>query len=439
MEAQGPDLSKAYPLITVAGTFLAAGDAADYMVFGFMPSYLSDRGVSKASIGLVLGSLSVGILTLTPFMSELMPRLGGPAKSLFLGSLIFALLRFLSAIMPLFDPTMPNSDSSFLVYSTTGLFFLTGFTYSLIEVGSLAWVLATVPEDKRTEANSQLMMTRSAGTLIGPLAGGATFNAFGSGDLGYVMAMLLGVIILLLPLFAGWRPVREAVSKHSDRVSLSLSGSSSGMILKVPACALAYAIMISATVMVNSNNAFAMPYLKAQHGIDEWLYGVLMMLGVMGFMVGAGLALPCEKAVGGVASLLIGTTFLALGELLLAPTPLLGGVLPNDNVWLPACALNVVTFGLGIVSTIITPLIISYAARAGFSDEDASVQAAALQVFVIGIALFIGPPLGGVLADAVGAEWALTYLGLFTVGINMLLSLGLVYAEPPAVADHRMS
>eukprot|EP00966_Prymnesium_polylepis_P018961 436968-Prymnesium_polylepis.1 len=42
LEVQGLDITKQYPLIVVAGSFLAACDATDYMVFGFMPSYLSE-------------------------------------------------------------------------------------------------------------------------------------------------------------------------------------------------------------------------------------------------------------------------------------------------------------------------------------------------------------------------------------------------------------
>eukprot|EP00966_Prymnesium_polylepis_P135186 3124572-Prymnesium_polylepis.1 len=109
-----------------------------------------------------------------------MPRLGGPARSLLVGTSIFALLRGLTALPPLL-----GGGNAVLVYATTALFIVTGFTYSLIEVGSLAWVLTGVPAAQRTEANGKLMMTRSVGTLVGPLAGGATYNAFGSGDLGY--------------------------------------------------------------------------------------------------------------------------------------------------------------------------------------------------------------------------------------------------------------
>eukprot|EP00966_Prymnesium_polylepis_P288877 6672717-Prymnesium_polylepis.1 len=226
--------------------------------------------------------------------------------------------------------------------------------------------------------------------------------------------MLLGAVMLLLPIFMGWPTVRGAAAATTQPVRLSAS--TSGIILKVPACALTYLVMVSCLLWMISTNAYLVPYLKAQHGIEEWLYGVLMTTAVVGYGTGAGLAPICEKAVGSVQATVLGSVFFALGILLIAPTPLLGGAIPNDNFWVPAGAYQVMTLGAGLLSTIVTPLLIAYATRSGFSEEDAIVQAAALQVFVMGITLLVGPPLGGFLADAFGPEWALTYSALSAHG-----------------------
>ena len=78
---------------------------------------------------------------------------------------------------------------------------------------------------------------------------------------------------------------------------------------------------------------------------------------------------------------------------------------------------------------------VSTAVKAGYSQEDAATQVASAQVLQMGVVLLLGPPAGGVVADAVGCPWAFTLGGLTFFGLETaaLIALACVRArERPA-------
>eukprot|EP00966_Prymnesium_polylepis_P258716 5975460-Prymnesium_polylepis.2 len=72
-------------------------------------------------------------------MPWLMPRIGGPAKTCFYGVILFVLTRLSCGLLPL------AGDGTPLYLCTSVLFFLTGLSYALAEVGGMAYVLGSAP------------------------------------------------------------------------------------------------------------------------------------------------------------------------------------------------------------------------------------------------------------------------------------------------------
>lgn len=71
----------------------------------------------------------------------------------------------------------------------------------------------------------------------------------------------------------------------------------------------------------------------------------------------------------------------------------------------------VLLLGTAFPFTLTAPLSMKYAMEAGIEEEDAAVQGATMQIFLMAIALFFGPFFGGIFADSFGAPWANTING----------------------------
>ena len=178
-------------------------------------------------------------------------------------------------------------------------------------------------------------------------------------------------------------------------------------------------------------------------------------------------ASPLEATIGKLTTVMAGSFVGAIGFMLLGPSPIFG---IEPNLWLSLSAYGIIQLGLSMPLVIAVPLslakaheaspldppatpdpplrqgatagvnppeppltppppplsppltppltplpspVLSKAQEAGFSETDATTQSAMLNVFTAAACLFVGPPIGGYLADTFGVGMAGTILAIF--------------------------
>lgn len=173
----------------VAGLVLAVADCNDTLLFVFLSDFFLRKQVTQATVGLIISLIAVGMLVMTPFMAWVVPKVGGPARTLFLGAIAFTLVRFVTACLPFLG------EGPLFIGSSSALMFTTGCIYAFTEVGGLAWVLAAAPPGQKAGAMAALMAARSMGMILGPPLGGILFDF-----IGFSWTCFSGALLFLVPL-----------------------------------------------------------------------------------------------------------------------------------------------------------------------------------------------------------------------------------------------
>jgi len=116
VEADDPGLK----IAGVAGSLLAVMDLNDTMVFPFLADFFMARDVSQGAVGAAFAALSVGMTIFALAMPSIMPRVGGPSRTLGAGLALFALCRFATAALPLVGTGTPLLLASLAVFFCQG-------------------------------------------------------------------------------------------------------------------------------------------------------------------------------------------------------------------------------------------------------------------------------------------------------------------------------
>ncbi|KAL1527824.1 hypothetical protein AB1Y20_009206 [Prymnesium parvum] len=393
----------------IAGTFLACLDMSDTMVFPFLGEFFVHHGISKAFVGFIFGIMSVGMLIFCPIVPYFMPKIGGPAKTLLLGTLLFATVRIGTASMGLFheedegENGMMSLSADYLVWYSSILFFLTGCVYSFTEIGGLAWILMEAPEGGKSKAMAAMMTARMIGGLVGTPLGGILFDL-----IGWAPTNLACTLLLLIPSAMFYKTLAQPVPQRAAyeanfKLYMDKKFALSNL-LSLLSLAAMYAYV---------------PYLQLfyadQFSISKSVWGLIFMVGVIvGFLVGAGSTLKVEEYMGTLNAIIAGFGMFSVGYLLLGPSPILA-FLPHSG-W-PAFFIStggwfILLLGNGGVVTILPTLLLKYAMEFGLDEEDASVQSATVNIFMMAAGLFFGPTFGGYFAHAIGVPWTNTLLAI---------------------------
>ena len=220
-------------------------------------------------VGIIIALIAVGMLAMTPFMPKIMPKIGGPAKTLGLGVVLFLLTRFVTALLPLFSGAL-------LVLIAWVLMILQGAVYAFTEVGGLSWVLMAAPPGQKTGAMSVLVMSRSVGMVVGPPLGGILFDFFG-----FSWTCIIGGLLLVAPLLNSYDVFNAPIVQREPPPSR-------GNILNLTKVRLVGIISCAGIAGTYSFVPYLQPYFEAHYGIGKAVYGLITMLSIVGLMVGSG-------------------------------------------------------------------------------------------------------------------------------------------------------
>jgi predicted MFS family arabinose efflux permease len=180
--------------------------------------------------------------------------------------------------------------------------------------------------------------------------------------------------------------------------------SKSGSILRSKRVCVCQAINFVVLFSLLSCGVFFQPYLLFNYGLPSWKFGLMMSTFSLIFIFGALFAARMERACGTKLPLLVGALVMSMSLLLFGPSPYLT-FLPApgpSSIWLPALALAGYFFGMSQTMSILSPMILNYATRDGWSEDDAAAQNGMLNIVSGGCAFGIGAACGGHLVQSMG-------------------------------------
>ena len=197
----------------IAGSFLAVLDLNDTMVFPFLADFFAKRDLTVRAVGACFGALSIGMLLCALAMPKLMPRLGGPARTLTAGVVLFTGVRFVTASLPL----VGTGEQLLIVASA--VYFLTGCIYAFAEVGALTWVLYTASPGQKVPAMAALTSARTLGAMLGTPVGGVLFDL-----IGWELTNFVGGLLLVAPLIVFGKDVVQPIKSMTQEVGTRVAG-----------------------------------------------------------------------------------------------------------------------------------------------------------------------------------------------------------------------
>jgi len=388
-------------IAATAGALLAVMDLNDTMVFPFLADFFLPRGISQGAVGMAFAALSLGMLIFSLLMPKIMPKVGGPSRTLGSGLVLFGITRFLTAALPIFGGGNPLLAASLVV------FFLQGCVYAFSEVGALTWVLYMAAPGKKTTAIGALTASRMMGGLLGTPVGGILFDL-----VGWVPTNIIGGLLLLAPVYF----VYDAVVQRMEKMETETD--SGKQLWDMPKFAVVLGVnLISLTVMY-APVPFLQPFFKNHYGIGLSLFGLIFaVVTFVSFGGGAALSPIIEEKMGNVKTVWLAIGIVAFGFLLIGPSPILW-FLQGTGVWEGVLAFIVTFLGNAII-TISTPNWgLKMAAFYGLSEEEAAVKTASYAIVSMAISQSLGPVPAALLVHNFEVPMACTLLGIGALGLT---------------------
>jgi MFS family permease len=371
----------------------------DFYTF-LMPLYALSLGFDAAQVGILVGARSIVAMFLSIHIGVLMDRFGTRKVTLF----------FVSASMvmaPLF-PLVPWFWGLLLLQLVNGA--AVSFAWSGAQT-----LIAQVAEGDARDLGRFTFFAR-LGSTTAPLLGGAVWDFGGlwpSYLLGAAWGGVLTVALLSAPeaeFFAAPREAGAVRARFRARdVWPRLSDyANSLMLLAIPAIALSLAIMAMRNTTYSIQTSVYVVYLK-QVGLIGTTIGVLFSAAEIASGFGA-LFAGRAMSLGNAQRTMLGGT--ALSILLIALTPLLGGIL---------AALLLFQVARGWLEGVIQPLVLSVQARAAGRHQQGAVVG--LRQTGQRFTSIVIPPVMGGIADRCGVGESFFILGGFMLLLCIPMAL----------------
>ncbi|KAL1507741.1 hypothetical protein AB1Y20_007353 [Prymnesium parvum] len=323
------------------------------------------------------------------------------ARAMLYAALGYASCRILMATLALVH------DPRRLALYTTLILAVQSFADATCDVAASTTVLLSVPREERTQAQGTFLALRSIGSLVAPPIGGWLFvkGGFALPFLSFGFMLFIACLPVARVVLAA--PGVRASTQDED-------GSGDSFILQVPAVRRTFVTMTTLAACMSLPTSYWSPYLNSPPFLlDEARIGVITMIATVCFTISSIMAGSIEKLLGGKAMLSIGCCIAALGSCFISPVyPFC--LLPC-TISVAAISMCVKFAGIGLVFAAASPLCVRLAEQAGFEEEKATVQTTSLWVLAFAIAGTAAPPIGGWLADRLGARWTNFICGSFAL------------------------
>lgn len=322
-------------------------------------------------VGKIVANLPAGI-----FMDRL-----GRWRLMALGLALVAAVDALSALESAF--------SRFLLWRT-----LAGFGFGLFVTTAATSVLDLAPAERRSRYMGSYLLVGDLGSVAGAAAGGWIYEHLGA-RIFFAKALVAAIAATL----AGKTRVRGGAG---PAVSLSAPGRALRLPGLLPLAALNMVLFMADVAAV----AFLFPLFLADRGLTPGMIGVLVSLVVASQLVSLVLGSRAADRWGRVTTLATGMVLYAVGALLLATAPSMGGLV---------AAAVIVGTGSGMARGIPPALV------GDIADPPSRSSAMATFRSFTDLGMIVGPGLLGVVARGAGYETA-----FFTVAGLLVLALGLL-------------
>jgi MFS family permease len=373
---EGEEVEDDYVVAKYVGLILATIDANDWMVFTFFPTWCLQQGLTETDAGVIMSMMGIGLLVGAPFVQFLIPRAGGPHRTLWYANRVYAFTRIL-CIGLIFVP------QSILYPVCCVLFLITGLIWAVDEVSATAWVMLSVSSaEKRSGAIGYMVGGRMLGSLLGPGLGGMLFSLGG-----LWLPFAVGLVVLLLIQQYGKSLFQSSVNY------VDFDPFAKGSILRHTPVLLALIVFTVVMSVFCSQLMWQQIWMLYHYHMATWEYGLMftvLLLLMAVFM--AVVVSQADRIMGSVPAILFGLLTMGSSYLIIGPSPLLP-FLSHSQVWIPIIGSAIWAIGIGFPMVISQSFVCNVAIGAGWPEIDASIQLATIQIILTGAALCIGPPM----------------------------------------------
>jgi len=359
------------------------------LIFPFFALYLTSRfGVGMADVGILFATFSVSSFAGSTIGGALTDRFGRK------GIIIFGLI---ASSMSALAMGLTNSFHAFFA-----LALFVGILSDVAGPAHQAMVVDILPEDKRADGYGILRVAFNLSATIGPALGGL-IAARSYLALFVTDAAISLLTVVLVALFIP--ETKPQVHPNTSQPTVASSFAGYGRVLRDTAFMLFLgAVLLQVFTYMNMSTTLGV-YLRNEHGISEWHYGMLISLNAAMVVL---MQFPITRRIKEYPPMLM----MALGTLLYAAGFAMYGFVTVYFMFV--LAMVIITIGEMIVAPV------SQALVASFAPEDMRGRYMAVSGFSWGIPFAIGPYLAGLIIDGPNPQY-LWYIAGF---IGLLSTLG---------------
>ena len=389
-------------------TFLAGLSLS--LLSPFYPTEALTKGVTVSQTGIVISSVFVTTILVTPVCGKYIQSLGA-RRFLILGALIVGLGNAGFGSLQTVSTHIP-----FLILSVL-IRVLTAVGESLVATASYTLAGQQVSEEHRGKVVAVVETFFGVGTMLGPTVGGVLYDAGGF----YLPFAVTGVMSVLVSL-ASFCFLQEIQTDEREEEEDREASVTWVQIITAPGMLVCAGGMLVAGSGWSWYSASLEPFLKKSYGISSSQTGLVWMaFGAAYTLFSPMVGFLTDKGLDGLVAIIIGNFLIFLGFLFIGPVPPLSSV---ASLELTTVSLGVQ--GLGSAFSYIGSLVFMMRAAlgAGLPDkEQTRAMVSGLWVVSDCAGGYLGASLGSLAYDTWGLELGTMVEGGVILGSVVLVSL----------------
>ena len=384
------------------------------LISPFYPSVALEKGVTVTQSGLVMATVFVTNIIVTPLCGKYIKVLG--ARSFFIvGFFIVGFGNFCFAFLIHLEDTNTFFGLSIL------LKFLTALGQAASTPAAYTLAAKQVLEKNRGKAMSALEACFGIGTIVGPTVGGGLYDIGGFSLPFWVSGSTIVFMALMTLLF--FKDSKDfETNSDEDKTVKWLS------ILKLPGVIISFLSVLFAGIAWNWFSASLEPFMKETFSSSASEVGlVFLTLGLTYTVFTPVFGFLTDRGLDGLLTCILGNSLIAVSFILLGPIPPLSFL--ESSTWMMFVSLGIT--GVGSAATYIGTLLymLRSARESGLpGTEQTSGMVSSVWVVAGCVGGTTGSTMGGVAYDTIGFEWGsmVMFLSLSTTVMILIIYLARV-------------